>query len=103
MPTNREGRGQATDYVGGPQKRGNEDRMSGTGLAGRKINENEMEMLRKSPELRRHALGPGYGGIINLGSTGYLSCALQLFYLVKPFCEVSQNCAPGRSAINKDF
>lgn len=53
------------------------------------ISDNELERLRENPELRRHALGPGYGGIINLGSTGYLSCALQLFYMVKPVRDVS--------------
>lgn len=51
--------------------------------------DDEMARLRENPELRRHALGPGYGGITNLGSTGYLSCALQLFYMIKPVREVS--------------
>lgn len=53
------------------------------------ISDDEMEKLRENPELRRHALGPGYGGIMNLGSTGYLSCALQLFYMMKPVRDVS--------------
>lgn len=53
------------------------------------MDDDEMARLRENPELRRHALGPGYGGIKNLGSTGYLSCALQLFYMIKPVREVS--------------
>lgn len=53
------------------------------------ISDDEMEKLREDPELRRHALCLGYGGITNLGSTGYLSCALQLFYMTKPVRDVS--------------
>ena len=51
----------------------------------------EMEKLRLDPQLRKHALGPGSAGILNLGSTGYLSATLQILYMLKPIREV---CTP---------
>lgn len=85
-----EGKSVATDYVNGLHEYDAGEIVESTSnLFDKMIDDEEMERLREDPELRRHALGPGYGGIINLGSTGYLSCALQLYYMVKPFRDVS--------------
>lgn len=84
-----EGKSVATYYITDSHERDASDPVGSTNILDRTIDDKEMERLRDNPELRRHALGPGYGGIINLGSTGYLSCALQLYYMVKPFRDVS--------------
>ncbi|KAK4238447.1 hypothetical protein C8A03DRAFT_33534 [Achaetomium macrosporum] len=44
----------------------------------------ELLKLRFDPRLRKHALGTGSAGIINLGATGYLSSTLQILYMLKP-------------------
>ena len=49
----------------------------------------ELEKLQRSPHLRKHALGPGHAGIVNLGATGYISSTLQILYLLKPIRNVS--------------
>jgi hypothetical protein len=48
----------------------------------------ELQKLRLDPQLRKHALGPGSAGILNLGATGYLSATLQILYMLKPIREV---------------
>jgi hypothetical protein len=47
--------------------------------------DSELEKMQQNPVLKRHALGPGYTAISNPGSIGYLICALQILYMVKPF------------------
>lgn len=85
-----EGKSVAHDFVNDSHECAVAEQVGSIFLFDRNTDDDEMERLRANPELRRHALGPGYGGIINLGSTGYLSCALQLYYMMKPFREVSR-------------
>jgi hypothetical protein len=59
--------------------------------AGRINNEkvdDELRLLCSDPQLRKHALVLGRAGIVNLGSTGYLSSTLQILYMLKPIREV---------------
>lgn len=48
------------------------------------MDEFELKMLQRNPELIQRALAHGYAGITNLGSTGYFSATLQIFYMLKP-------------------
>jgi hypothetical protein len=57
----------------------------------RSIDSSELSILQKDPWLMQYIRGPGYVGITNLGATGYLSCTLQILYILKPFRTVIQS------------
>jgi hypothetical protein len=56
------------------------------------IDSSELSAFQASPWIMRYIHGPGYAGIKNLGSTGYLSCVLQILYMLKPFRTVIRAC-----------
>ncbi|KAH6614475.1 heterokaryon incompatibility protein-domain-containing protein [Chaetomium sp. MPI-SDFR-AT-0129] len=55
-----------------------------SGLTSTQKFEREVLLLQSDPQLQKHALGPGSAGIVNLGSTGYISSTLQILYMLKP-------------------
>ncbi|KAK4140762.1 uncharacterized protein C8A04DRAFT_31737 [Dichotomopilus funicola] len=67
----------------GRSKPADEERDS-SGLTSTQKFDREVLMLQSDPQLRKHALGPGSAGIVNLGSTGYISSTLQTLYMLKP-------------------
>jgi hypothetical protein len=56
------------------------------------VNSSELSGCQANPWIKRYIHGPGYAGIKNLGATGYLSCVLQIMYILKPFRTVIQAC-----------
>lgn len=51
----------------------------------RPIDKSELSTLQNDRWFMQYIRGPGYVGIRNLGATGYLSCVLQILYILKPF------------------
>jgi hypothetical protein len=49
----------------------------------------ELTMLQNDRWVMQHVHGPGYVGVTNLGSTGYISCVVQILYMLMPFRKVS--------------
>ncbi|KAK3902135.1 heterokaryon incompatibility protein-domain-containing protein [Staphylotrichum tortipilum] len=79
--------GQVDDEILGTSDQANTDRL-----------DVELQKLRLDPQLRKHALGPGNAGILNLGATGYLSATLQILYMLKPIREAVLNDATVRTS-----
>lgn len=49
----------------------------------------ELTILQNDRWVMQHVHGPGYVGIKNLGATGYVSCVVQILYMLMPFRKVS--------------
>lgn len=54
------------------------------------IDHSELAVLHNHPWIMQYVHGPGYAGIVNLGATGYLSCVLQIMYMLMPLRSVYQ-------------